>query len=200
MTRAVEDRLSDALHEKLTQRFIDRRTSVLMKRLARRRRMDLTLDDSGGVAIGGEHGRQARGFPLRGRSARGRHSRPHAARRRDDAVSKANSLRAPGGLSKADDNDITLSEHGKLWWDGAVVANLVGGRERARTPRFDIWPTTICEAELRERIQARLDEWRASAHRRAPRTAARIAQGCGRETWHRRRPARARARLALSAV
>src|SRR6185436_13761129 len=28
MTRAVEDRLSDALHERLTQRFIDRRTSV----------------------------------------------------------------------------------------------------------------------------------------------------------------------------
>ncbi len=32
-TRAVEDRLSDALHEQLTQRFIDRRTSVLMKHL-----------------------------------------------------------------------------------------------------------------------------------------------------------------------
>src|SRR6201999_4082843 len=32
VTRAVEDRLSDALHEQLTQRFIDRRTSVLMKR------------------------------------------------------------------------------------------------------------------------------------------------------------------------
>ena len=32
-TRAVEDRLSDALHERLTQRFIDRRTSVLMKHL-----------------------------------------------------------------------------------------------------------------------------------------------------------------------
>src|SRR6185295_19782658 len=33
ITRAVEDRLSDALHERLTQRFIDRRTSVLMKHL-----------------------------------------------------------------------------------------------------------------------------------------------------------------------
>ena len=29
VTRAVEDRLSDALHERLTQRFVDRRTSVL---------------------------------------------------------------------------------------------------------------------------------------------------------------------------
>ena len=50
-TRAVEDRLSDALHERLTQRFIDRRTSILMKHLredefadrgvgGRRRRLD----------------------------------------------------------------------------------------------------------------------------------------------------------------
>ena len=33
VTRAVEDKLSDALHERLTERFIDRRTSVLMRRL-----------------------------------------------------------------------------------------------------------------------------------------------------------------------
>src|SRR5215470_4870972 len=33
VTRAVEDRLSDALHERLTERFVDRRTSVLMRRL-----------------------------------------------------------------------------------------------------------------------------------------------------------------------
>ena len=37
VTRAVEDRLSDALHERLTERFVDRRTSVLMRRLARKR-------------------------------------------------------------------------------------------------------------------------------------------------------------------
>lgn len=33
-TRAIEDRLSDALHEKLTERFVDRRTSVLSRGLA----------------------------------------------------------------------------------------------------------------------------------------------------------------------
>lgn len=32
-TRDIEDRLSDALHERLTKRFVDRRTSVLMKRI-----------------------------------------------------------------------------------------------------------------------------------------------------------------------
>ena len=32
-TREIEDRLSDALHERLTKRFVDRRTSVLTRRL-----------------------------------------------------------------------------------------------------------------------------------------------------------------------
>ena len=32
-TRAIEDRLSDALHERLTQRFVDRRAAVLTRRL-----------------------------------------------------------------------------------------------------------------------------------------------------------------------
>jgi ATP-dependent RNA helicase SUPV3L1/SUV3 len=44
ITRAVEDRLSDALHEKLTQRFIDRRTSVLMKHLRDDEFTSLALD------------------------------------------------------------------------------------------------------------------------------------------------------------
>ena len=34
--RAVEERLSDALHERLTQRFVDRRTAVLMRDLGAR--------------------------------------------------------------------------------------------------------------------------------------------------------------------
>src|SRR5271154_2563331 len=33
ITREVENKLSDALHERLTERFVDRRTSVLMRRL-----------------------------------------------------------------------------------------------------------------------------------------------------------------------
>src|ERR1700731_446584 len=53
-TRAVEDRLSDALHERLTQRFIDRRTSVLLRSLREEELFNLCIDDSGAVLIGGE--------------------------------------------------------------------------------------------------------------------------------------------------
>ena len=53
-TRAVEDPLSDALHERLTQRFIDRRTSVLMQKLRDDDLLDLAIDEARTVAIGGE--------------------------------------------------------------------------------------------------------------------------------------------------
>ncbi len=53
-TRKIEDRLSDALHETLTQRFIDRRTGVLMRSLRDDDALNLTLDDSGTVSISGE--------------------------------------------------------------------------------------------------------------------------------------------------
>ncbi|MEJ0044442.1 MAG: hypothetical protein WDM81_20455 [Rhizomicrobium sp.] len=83
VTRAVEDRLSDALHEQLTQRFIDRRTSVLMKRLREDDIIDLTLDDSGGVAIGGEVVGKLEGFRFEPDArAEGIHG-PHPACRRD---------------------------------------------------------------------------------------------------------------------
>ena len=60
----MEDRLSDALHERLTQRFIDRRTSVLMKHLREDEFAVVTLDEAGGVSIGGEADRQAGRLPL----------------------------------------------------------------------------------------------------------------------------------------
>ncbi len=53
-TRAVEDRLSDALHERLTQRFVDRRTSILMKHLREDEIADVKLEEDGGVLIAGE--------------------------------------------------------------------------------------------------------------------------------------------------
>jgi len=46
-TRAVEDRLSDALHSALSQRFIDRRTSMLMRRLKQKESLVAEVDTKG---------------------------------------------------------------------------------------------------------------------------------------------------------
>src|ERR1700751_5298159 len=53
VTRAVEDKLSDALHERLTERFVDRRTSVLMRRLRENAVLEADISKSGEVAVEG---------------------------------------------------------------------------------------------------------------------------------------------------
>ncbi len=81
-TRAVEDRLSDALHERLTQRFIDRRTAILMRRL---RDDDVAQYRARRFRRGGDRRRdrgQAGRLSLRARSAGGRNSWAHIARGR----------------------------------------------------------------------------------------------------------------------
>ncbi len=52
--RAIEDKLSDALHERLTARFVDRRTSVLMRRLRENVMLEAEVSPSGEVVVEGQ--------------------------------------------------------------------------------------------------------------------------------------------------
>ncbi|WP_017932429.1 helicase-related protein [Robiginitomaculum antarcticum] len=52
-TRMIEDRLSDALHERLLQKFVDRRTQALLKGLGSKTVMDIKISSSGEVTAGG---------------------------------------------------------------------------------------------------------------------------------------------------
>src|ERR1700693_1517788 len=64
IARGVEDRLSDALHERLAERFVDRRTSVLMRRLRENTMLETEITKTGeGVDEGHTIGRLA-GLPL----------------------------------------------------------------------------------------------------------------------------------------
>ena len=133
-TRAVEDRLSDALHERLTQRFIDRRTSVLMKHLREDEIADVRLEEDGGVLIGGEAIGRLDGFRFTPdpRGARDGNGALHARMLRTAAMRGLESefLSRARALTDAPDGQISLSEHGKLWWDGAIVGHL---KRRANT-------------------------------------------------------------------
>jgi ATP-dependent RNA helicase SUPV3L1/SUV3 len=156
VTRAVEDRLSDALHERLTQRFVDRRTSVLMKRLREDEEINLTLDDSGGVAIGGETVGKLEGFRFEADArAEGIHGRTlrAAATRALEGEFAARARR----LSEADDKAIQLSEHGKLWWDGAVVGQLSPGAGPL-TPVVVVMADDQLRGDLRADVQTRLEK------------------------------------------
>jgi len=156
-TRKIEDRLSDALHETLTQRFIDRRTGVLMRSLRDDDALNLKLHDSGAVSISGEMVGQLDGFRFtpdaRAEGIHGRTLRT-AAMRALEGEFHARTQR----LAAAENAAITLSEHGKLWWDGAVVGNLEAGTS-ALTPRVAVHVDEQLKSDLRAQVQTRLDQW-----------------------------------------
>ncbi len=154
ITRAVEDRLSDALHERLTQRFIDRRTSVLMKHLRDDEFASLSLDEAGGVSIGGEAIGKLEGFRFvpdpRAHGIHGRTLRAAALKGLESEIATRSAA-----LSGAEDGAITLSEHGKLWWDGAIVARLVAGSSPL-SPAVQMLADPHVKIEA---LQARLQAW-----------------------------------------
>ncbi len=154
VTRAVEDRLSDALHERLTQRFIDRRTSVLMKHLRDDEFASLALDEAGGVSIGGEAIGKLEGFRFvpdpRAVGIHGRTLRAAALKGLESEIAARSTA-----LAAANDDAITLSEHGKLWWEGAIVAKLDAGATPL-TPVIQM----IADAHVKtDSLQERLQNW-----------------------------------------
>jgi ATP-dependent RNA helicase SUPV3L1/SUV3 len=66
-TREVESRLSDALHERLTQRFVDRRTAVLVRDIGARGSdaLPVTVAADGEVSVGPEPIGHLTGFDFR---------------------------------------------------------------------------------------------------------------------------------------
>jgi ATP-dependent RNA helicase SUPV3L1/SUV3 len=156
-TRAVEDRLSDALHERLTQRFIDKRTALLMRHLRDEEQLDLSLDDSGAVSLGSEHVGQLQGFRFapdpRAEGIHGRTLRAAALRGLEGEI-----YARARKLAEAQDSAITLSEHAQLWWSGAVVARLSAGPHPLQ-PSVTLLADDLLKGELRALMHARLEGW-----------------------------------------
>jgi ATP-dependent RNA helicase SUPV3L1/SUV3 len=157
ITRAVEDRLSDALHERLTQRFIDRRTSLLMRHLRDEESLTLVVDDSGAVSLGSEHVGKLDGFRFapapRAEGIHGRTLRAATLKGLEGEIqTRARSL------AKAQNADITLSEHARLWWSGAVVGKLIAGPHPLH-PIVELLADDLLKGDLRSAVAARLEGW-----------------------------------------
>jgi ATP-dependent RNA helicase SUPV3L1/SUV3 len=162
-TRAVEDRLSDALHAALTQRFVDRRTAVLLRDMkARGGEQRVEIDPDGAVAVEGEVIGRLDGFrftadPL----ARAGEQRLLLAAAERSLV-KELAYRA-AALAGGDDDAFALDFAGRmpprLLWKGARVASLRRGRDALR-PRIELDRALATLApDDRRRILDRLGRW-----------------------------------------
>ncbi|SMF63225.1 helicase-related protein [Allosphingosinicella indica] len=161
--RGVEEKLSDALHERLTQRFVDRRTAVLMRDLAGKGEdFPVIVDAEGEVSVGSHAIGRLEGFDF--------HVDP-AARHADRKMLLAAAERKLGGeyerrgaaLAADADASFTLcTDTGApvtLLWRGHDVARLMPGKNLL-SPRVQLdRRLDRLSAAGRAAVTARLDTW-----------------------------------------
>jgi ATP-dependent RNA helicase SUPV3L1/SUV3 len=157
VTRQVEDKLSDALHERLAARFVDRRTSVLLRRLRENTMLEAQVATTGDVAVEGQHVGTLLGFQF---LPDARASGPEA-RALNAAALKAlaSELEARAArLSLAGDESFVLSNDGLIRWQGEPVAKLAAS-EKILAPRVRLLADDQLGAAAREQIEQRLNLW-----------------------------------------
>jgi ATP-dependent RNA helicase SUPV3L1/SUV3 len=165
-TRLVEARLSDALHERLTQRFVDRRTAVLVRDIGARGAdaLPVTVAADGEVSVGPEPIGHLTGFEFRvdpnARLADKRLLLAAAERRLGEELD-----RRARELVDAPDQTfaISIEEGGGLAiaWGEHALARLAAGRSllepAVRTTRALDRLSAPSRAALRERLERWLD-------------------------------------------
>jgi len=153
-TRAVEDRLSDALHGALSQRFIDRRTSLLMRRLKQKESLVAEVDTKGEVTIEGEFVGKLNGFRFQmdkdATAEEGKTLRAASIQ----ALQPEFNLRADR-MYNAPDTEFEFTEQGGLMWGEYGVGKLIKGDD-ILSPRIDVFVDGEAGNEVLTKVQKRL--------------------------------------------
>jgi ATP-dependent RNA helicase SUPV3L1/SUV3 len=163
-TREVEARLSDALHERLTQRFVDRRTAVLVRDIGARGSdaLPVTVAADGEVSVGPEPIGHLTGFDFRvdptARLADKRLLLAAAERRLGEELD-----RRAKALVEAPDEIFALAvEEGgavAVAWEGHMLARLSPGRSLLEPALRTARPLDRLSAQTRATLRARLERW-----------------------------------------
>jgi ATP-dependent RNA helicase SUPV3L1/SUV3 len=157
-TRALEDRLSDTLHERLMQRFIDRRTSVLMRALHVHDEVLAGVAQDGQVTVEGHFVGRLKGLqfePAQAASALEDKALRGAAQR---AVGPEMARRL-GAIAGEADDAFALRPDGLVTWRGDAAGRLAGGS--LFSPRVRLFGE-LGPAPARERAQRRLEAFLAA--------------------------------------
>jgi ATP-dependent RNA helicase SUPV3L1/SUV3 len=168
-THGLEDRLSDTLHEKLMARFVDRRTSALMRGLRVRDEMLAGVGEDGSVTVEGH---------FVGKLAGVRFELAHGGSVLEDKALRAAAshaitpemTRRLGKLAAEPDEAFAVDAQGSVLWRGEVAGVIAGG-EPFR-PRVRLLGEVGPEA-ARERAARRLEAF--------------VAAEAGRRLWPLRR-------------
>jgi ATP-dependent RNA helicase SUPV3L1/SUV3 len=163
-TREVEGRLSDALHERLTQRFVDRRTAVLVRDVGARGAdaLPVTVAADGEVSVGPEPIGHLTGFDFRvdpsARLADKRLLLAAAERRLGEELDR----RAGALVDAPDQSFVLVIEDGgglAVAWQDHVLARLAPGRSLLEPALRTARALDQLSAQSRAALRSRLERW-----------------------------------------
>ena len=156
-TRAVEDRLSDALHIALTQRFVDRRTSILMRRLKQKESLVADVNKNGEVTVEEQFVGRLEGFQFQQDAS----ASPDEAKTLRSASLQALApefhLRADR-MYNAPDTEIDFTEQGGLMWGTSAVGKLISGPD-ALKPHVQAFVDVEAGPEVSDKVTRRLQHF-----------------------------------------
>ncbi len=156
-TRAIEDRLSDVLHQRLTQRFVDRRAALLVRRLRDEGEMNSTVAAAGEVIVEGEHLGRIEGFRFVPDATEGQ---------TDQKAVLSAALRAlrqdlPERLQafvNSPDGEIVFDGQLRVCWGGGPVARLLPSGD-VLAPKVEAIASDLLDGPQREEVRKRAAVW-----------------------------------------
>ena len=156
-SRAVEDRLSDALHARLTQRFVDRRTSVLLRRLKQKETLVAEVNDKGEVTVEGEVLGRLEGFRFR-QDASASPDEARTLRQASLAALRPEFHLRADRFYNAPDTEIDYTEQGGLMWGTQAVGKLVTGPEPLK-PLAEAFVDEEAGPDVADKVRRRLQHF-----------------------------------------
>jgi len=156
-TRAVEDMLSDALHERLTHRFVDKRTSALMRRLRDKEELIAEIGADGRILVEDHYVGHLDGFRFTpDASSDGIHGR--AARHAAVKVLAHELGARAAALAVASDDAIVLKPNGRIAWRDSEIARLERG-DGPLKPKIQVLADEHLGPIERAQILRRMEAW-----------------------------------------
>jgi hypothetical protein len=155
--RAIEDKLSDVLHQRLMQRFVDRRAALLVRRLHDEGEMTSSVAEAGEVSVEGEHLGRIEGFRFVPDTTEG-----HA----DQKAVLSAALRAlrqdlPARLQAfagSADGELVFDSQLRVCWGGGPVARLLPSGD-ILAPKVEVLSSDLLDGPAREEVRKRAAAW-----------------------------------------
>jgi ATP-dependent RNA helicase SUPV3L1/SUV3 len=156
-TREIEDSLSDALHEQLTQRFVDRRTSALMRGLKEKDELYAEIAEDGGVHVEKHFVGRLKGFRfVPDAQAEGIHGKA-ARNAATHVLAKELAMRVRRVVSAKTDA-FKLRGGGLVLWREEEIAQLEPGEDPLK-PVIVVLADEHLAAPEKAKVQERLNAW-----------------------------------------